>query len=178
MGFIMYSAHTLQVHHLIGNVVTAIEREKGDTIKTDIQSKSAFHNEEDKRAFYKTYKGNDKSQRISHNHRKLPTIYCAPKYSNLLVIKLLSAFSSYPEQKNLTAGTHQRFTPAPGACLAYQLHRNLSAYRSDSGRISIIADRSESIKSLIPEIFHSPLSLDPTSTLHIYPFNIVANMPR
>ena len=31
---------------------------------------------------------------------------------------------------------------------------------------------------MIPERFHSPLSLDPTSTLHISPFNIVANMPR
>ena len=31
---------------------------------------------------------------------------------------------------------------------------------------------------MIPEIFHSPLSLDPTYTLHISPFNIVPNMHR
>ena len=79
MGFILYSAHTLQVHHLIKHLVTAIERDKEDTIKTAIQSEVAFHNEEDRRAFYKTYNGNNESHRISHNHRKLSTIYCAPK---------------------------------------------------------------------------------------------------
>ena len=94
------------------------------------------------------------------------------------MINLLSAFSSDPDQKYVTAGTHQRFIQAPGVCLAYQPHRNFSAYNSNSGRISVIANRDEAIKSLIPEIFHSPHSLDPTSPLHISPFNIVANMPR
>ena len=145
MGFIIYSAHTLQVHHLIGNVVTSIEIENGDTINTAIRSEVAFQNEEDRRSFYKTYNGNNKSQRIEHNHRKAPTIYCAPKYRNLLAINLLSAFSSDPDQKYLTSGTQQIFIPAPGACLAYQQHRNFSAYQSDSGRISIISDRAEAI---------------------------------
>ena len=34
VGFIIYSAHTLQVHHLIENVLIATERENGGTIKT------------------------------------------------------------------------------------------------------------------------------------------------
>ena len=74
MGFIIYSAHTLQVNHLIGNVVISIEIENRYTIKTCIQSKVALQNEEEIRAFYNTYNGNDDSQRISHNHIKVPTI--------------------------------------------------------------------------------------------------------
>ena len=105
MGFIMYSAHTLKVHHLIEYVVTSIERENTNTIKSAIQSEVDFKNEEDRRSFYKTYNGNNESQRISHNHRKLPTIYCAPKYRNLIAINLPSAFSSDPDQKYLTVGT-------------------------------------------------------------------------
>ena len=127
VGFIMYIAHMLQVHHLIENVVTAIERENWDTKKkTAIHSEVAFHNEEDRRAFYNIYNRNDEYQRIAHNHRKLTTICCAPKYRNLLVINLLSAFSSDPDQKYVTAGTQQRFIQAPGVCLAYQPHRNFS----------------------------------------------------
>ena len=93
MSFILYSGHMLQVHHLIEDVVTDLEKENGDTIKKFIQSEVAFYNEGDRRAFYKTYNLNDESHRISHNQRKLPTIYCAPKYRNLLAINLLSAFS-------------------------------------------------------------------------------------
>ena len=74
MGFVVYSSHTLKVHHLIKNVVTSIERENGYTIKTAIQSELVFQNEEDGIAFYKTYKVNDESQMIAHNHRKVPTI--------------------------------------------------------------------------------------------------------
>ena len=89
----MYSTHTLQLYHLIENIVTAIERENEDTTETATQSEVAFHNEEDRRAFYKTYKRNEKSQRIAHNYRKVLTVYCAPKYRNVLAINLLSAFS-------------------------------------------------------------------------------------
>ena len=107
MGFIMYSAHMLQVHQIIKNLVRSIERDNGGTIETAINSKVAFQNEDYRRAFYKTYKRDYETQRISHNHRKVPNIYCAPKYRNLLAINLLSAFSSDPDKKYLTAGTQQ-----------------------------------------------------------------------
>ena len=161
VAFIMYSDHTLQVHHLIKNIVTAIERETGDTTKTSTQSEVAFHNEEDRRALYETYNGNDGSQRISHNHRKLTTIYCATEHRNLLVINLLRAFLPYPYQIYLTVVTQQIFIPALGACLAYQLYRNFPAYGSDSGRISVIADRAKAIDLLVPKSFHSLVSLQP-----------------
>ena len=54
VGFIMYSTHTLQVHYLIENVVTAIERENGEKTETAIQYEVAFHNKEDRIALYKT----------------------------------------------------------------------------------------------------------------------------
>ena len=54
MGFNIYSAHTLQVHHLIENLVTAIERENGEKTETAIQYEVAFHNKEDRIALYKT----------------------------------------------------------------------------------------------------------------------------
>ena len=127
MGFIMYIAHMLQVHHLIENFVTYIERENGDPIETAIQYKVAFQNEEDRRDFYNTYNGKNESQRIVHNQRKVPNIYFAPKNRNLLAINLLRAFSLDPDQEYPTAGTQQRFVPDPGDCLAYQSYRNFSA---------------------------------------------------
>ena len=45
----------------------------------NIQSDVDFHNEEDRKSFYKRYIGYEEPQRISHNHRKVPTIYCGPK---------------------------------------------------------------------------------------------------
>ena len=76
-----------------------------DTIKTSIQSELAFQNEEDRRYFSNTYNRNDESQKIAHKLRKVPNIYCAQKYRNLLVINLLNAISSEPDQKYLTSGT-------------------------------------------------------------------------
>ena len=90
VGYIIYSVHIPQVHDLAENLVTDIERENGETIETAFHSEVYFQNEEDRRSFFKTYNVNDEYQRISHNHRKLTTIYCAPKYRNLLAINLLS----------------------------------------------------------------------------------------
>ena len=96
MGFIMYSAHTLQVNHLIKNIVPSIERDNRETTKTAIQSEVDFHKKEDRKSFYKRYGEYDKPHSTSHNHRKVPTIYCGAKYRNLLDIHILRAFSSYP----------------------------------------------------------------------------------
>ena len=93
MGLIMYSTHTLQVHHLIKNIVPSIERDNREKIKTANQSEVDYHNKEDRKSFYKRYDGYEKPQIISHKHRKVPTIYCAPKYRNLLALRILSTFS-------------------------------------------------------------------------------------
>ena len=83
----------LQVHHLTKNVLKATERENKKT-ETAIQSEVDFQNEEDRKGFYKSYNGYDESQQIASNHMKVPTIYRAPKYRNLLAIHLLRAFPS------------------------------------------------------------------------------------
>ena len=173
----MYIAHTLQLQNLIKNAVKSIETENRYTIETSIRSKLAFQNEEDRRTFYRIYDRNDESQRIAHNIRKVTTIYCAPKYRNLLAIHLLSTFSLDLDTKYLIEGTHQRFSLSPGYFLVYQPHRDFSAQLSNSGRISIIATIAETIYFLILEIFHYHLSLYSTSTPHPFPLNIIFNMP-
>ena len=114
VGFIIYSAHMLQVHHLTKNVLKATERENKKT-ETAIQSEVDFQNEEDRKGFYKSYNGYDESQQIAPNHKKVPTIYRAPKYRNLLPIHLLRAFPPDPDIKYPTTGTQKRFVPDPGA---------------------------------------------------------------
>ena len=45
------------------------------------------------------------------------------------------------------------------------------------GRISVIVDSMESILLVLTEQFHTPLSIEPKSPLHISPYNPVAYMP-
>ena len=116
-------------------------------------------------------------QRFSHNHRKVPIVYCSPRFRNILAVHLLGAFSPDPESKYITSGTQKRFVPSPRACLAYQPHRSFSAYLADSGRISVIADKLKIVSSLIPDHFHSPLSINPYPPLRISPFNLIASIP-
>ena len=105
-------------------------------------------------------------------------MYCAPRFRNILAIHLLSVFYSDPELKYLTSGIQQLFFPAPEACIVYQAYRDLSAYLSDSGRISVITEILEAIEYLTPEQFYVLLSMDKDNPLHISPLNIAAKMPR
>ena len=105
-------------------------------------------------------------------------MYYTPRFRNILAIHLLSAFYSDPGPKYLTSGPQQHFVPAPGACISYQAHRALCAYLSDSGMISVIAERSEYIETLITENFHPPLPIDKYLSLHTPPFNILEKMTR
>ena len=174
----MYSTKTLQVKLLVENVPSVIKQEKDIDIEFAIQSEVAFLTNKDRKELYSSYDRYDEEQKITHNHRKVTTVYCAPKFRKILAIHLLSAFSSDPEPKYITTETQQRFVPSPVECIAYQPHRSFSAYLIDSGRISVITERAESIESLIPEHFHLPFSMDKDPSLHISLFNIVAKMPR
>ena len=115
---------------------------------------------------------------MAHNHRKVPIVYCTPIFQNILVIHLLSAFSSDPDPKYLILGTQQRFVPVPRAFIAYQAHRAFSKYLVDSVQMPVIYEIAEAIDTLIPEHFHLPLSMDKYSPIQISPFNVVAKMPR
>ena len=169
----MYSANTLQVNFLIKNVISFIKQEEYIDIEVTTQSEVAFTINEYRKEFYASYDKHDKEKRISHNHSKVPTVYCASKFRNILDIHLLIAFSSDHELKYITSGIQQHFVTSLGACIAYQAHRAFSEYLRDSGKISALAKRVESIASLIPEIFHLLISLGKYSPLHISPFTIV-----
>ena len=61
----------------------------------------------DRKLLYNNYNKDGKDQRISKNHRKVSTVYCAPIFRNLLTIHTLSAFSFDPEHKYLTSLSQQ-----------------------------------------------------------------------
>ena len=103
----MYSAHTLQVDLIIKNVLRVIEQENGHYIETTIHSEVSFQTIEDRKIFYNSYRKHVKYQRTSHNHIKVPTVYFAPIFFNILIIHLLSAFSFDPDPKYITSGMQQ-----------------------------------------------------------------------
>ena len=141
----MYSANTLQVNFLIKNVISFIKQEEYIDIEVTTQSEVAFTINEYRKEFYASYDKHDKEKRIFHNHSKVPTVYCASKFRNILDIHLLIAFSSDTKLKYITAGTQQCFVPDPGSCIIYHTHRAFPAYLVDSGRISVTAERAEAI---------------------------------
>ena len=109
---------------------------------------------------------------------KVHTVYCFPKFRNILTIHLLSALSYDPNPKYITSETKQRFIPSPGVCIVYTPHRSFSEYLEYPGRISVIGEIAEEIEYLIPEHFHLLLSMDKDSSIHIYSFNMVAKNLR
>ena len=122
----MYSANTLQVKPLVKNFLSVIKQEKDLNIEVTIQSEVAFLTNEYRKEICSYYDRHDKDHKITHNHRKVPTVYCTLKFRNILYIHIISAFSSDTEPKYLNAGTQQSFFPSPGACIAYQIHRAFS----------------------------------------------------
>ena len=101
----MYSANTSQVNLLVKKVLSVIKHKKYLYIKVAIQTEVAFITNKDRKDFYASYNRHDEEQQISHNHRKVPTVYCAPKFRNTLAIHLLSAlYSGYqhrPDRKSV-----------------------------------------------------------------------------
>ena len=92
----MYSLNTLQVNILVKNVLSVIKQEKDLDIEVKIQSELSFLTNEYRNDFYSSYNRHDEEQKISHNHIKVPTVYCVSKFSTTLAIHLLNTFSSNP----------------------------------------------------------------------------------
>ena len=86
----MYSANTPQVNLLVKNVLSVINQEKVHNIKMATQSEAAFLTNEDREGFYRSYEIKYEEHRVSHNHRKVATVYCATRFRNTLVTHLLS----------------------------------------------------------------------------------------
>ena len=174
----MCSANNIQMVNLITNTLEVIEKENVYNLEIDVQSEAAFQTEIERKLFYKNHKRHDEEECSSLNHRKVPTIYCAPKYHNILAVHLLSNISSDPDSKYPTVGCQQRFVPAPGSCLVYKPHCAFSSYLSNSISISVISEISIPIDSIVPEFCYLPLSMGHTLTLFISPYNPIAKMPR
>ena len=52
----MYNVHTLLVQELVNNFSKIIIQEQGNDINITIQPELAFHTEEERKSFYKSYK--------------------------------------------------------------------------------------------------------------------------
>ena len=92
MVFIMYSDYTLQVNPFIKNLLSVIEQEKGHNIEAAIQLEVSFITNKDKKGLYKSYDRQYEYQKIAHNNRKVPTVYCAPRLRNILATHLFINF--------------------------------------------------------------------------------------
>ena len=162
---------------MIENVQTVVGKEKNCKIEIAVQLEAAFQIDTERKLFYTKHNRQDEEERIPFNHRNVYTIYCAPKYWNILAVHLLSTLSSDPDAKYLTTRCQQIFVPAPGSCISFEPKQSFAAYLADTGRISVISDSAITIDSIQPEKFHSPLTTDETSPLFISPYNIISQMP-
>ena len=76
----MYSNNTLQLNILVNYVLLFIEQEKVHNIEAAIQLVVASLTNEYRKLFYISYSRHDEDRRIPHNHRKVPTVYCDPRF--------------------------------------------------------------------------------------------------
>ena len=121
---------------------------------------------------------NDEKENISLNNSRLPTIYCHPRYYNIIAVNLLNSLSTEPDEKYLTAGFQQIFVPAPGACIALEPKCTFTTYLTYTRRISVISETSTPIESIIPYQFHTHLTSYDTSPLSISLYNIVSQISQ
>ena len=174
----MYCANNIQVSNLISNVLAVSERENECKAEIKFQLESSFQKDPERKLFYKKYNRKYEEERISLNHRKVPTIYYYPKYHNILSVQLLSALSTETDSKHPTTGFQQRFVPAQGDCITFKTKRNFAAYLSENGYISFISETATTIDLLLSEQFHAPLTTDKTYPLFVSPYNTIYKIPR
>ena len=170
VGHVMYCANNIQLNDLIG--VKCIKDRNSDSLRGRISNRLR------EKLFYRNHNRSDETERIFLNNWKAPTIYCPPKFPNILAIHLLSALSYDTDSNHLMSGFQKRFVPSPGACLTYQPHHAFYAYLVDLGRMSLILDTVPPKDSVFPDHFHHPILMDPESPLFISTYNIIPKIPR
>ena len=173
----MYGSNNIQATDLIVILLAIVEKGEKKT-KLAVQLEADFQTDTERKLFYSNYNRKDEEEHISLNHQKVPTIYCPPKFRNMLAVHLLSALSSEPYAKYLTTGFQQKLVPAPGSCIAFEPKISFTAYLTDTGHISVISESSTPIDLVQLEQFHSPLKRDNTSHLFISPYNTVSKILR
>ena len=98
----MYSSLTFEISDLVNNVLEVIKYKKGIDIKIANQFDPAFYIDIKRKAFYTSSNIDDEHEKINCNNHKIPTVYCAPRYRNLLSIHMISALSSKIQAKYRT----------------------------------------------------------------------------
>ena len=98
-GFIMHSSPNFQISDLFKNVPEVIKYKKGVDIKITTQLYPYLCVDNERRTFYTSYNREDEQENINFNHCKIPTVYCPPRYRNLLSIHMLSELSSKHQKK-------------------------------------------------------------------------------
>ena len=119
----MCGSNNILASDLIYNVLAVAEKENKRKIEVAVKQEAAFQTDSERKLFYITYNKNNESERTSLNNRKVPNIYCPPKYRNLLAMHLISSLSAETDTKYLTYGFQQSFLPAPGACIYFEPKR-------------------------------------------------------
>ena len=105
---------------------------------------------------------------------KVPSIYCPPRYYNILAVHILSLLPAELDEKYLTAVWQQIFVPSTGACIAFEPKRTFTEFLADTGRISVISETATPIDSIIQEKSHTPLTTYDTCPIFISLYNIVS----
>ena len=97
-GFIMHSSPNFQISDLFKNVPEVIKDKKGVDIKITTQLYPYLCVDNERRSFCTSYNREDEQEKMKFNHQKIPTVYCPPKYRNILAIPMLNLLSSKPKE--------------------------------------------------------------------------------
>ena len=100
VGFIIYNTQSLLIHELVNNVVKITKKSKVRKLKHQFNQRPRFRQKSKSRNFYKNFKHNDQTKRLSHVHRKVPKVYTTPCCRHIKVIQLLSGPSSHPDKRS------------------------------------------------------------------------------
>eukprot|EP00957_Ditylum_brightwellii_P053732 4071239-Ditylum_brightwellii.AAC.1 len=107
-------------------------------IEGSIVMEAAFEDDSKREKWCNNHNLNDKHDKEELALRKFPTIYCESKYATTLALHIHRAISSNPPKKYLTKGVNQRFVPAPGVMVCYEMNQSFQAFVSDTARIQSV----------------------------------------
>jgi hypothetical protein len=179
VGRIFYSTASFDLSPIAKRISNVIYKETNRPIEITIVAESAFEDEKERKTWYETHDTTTAEAKEELSLRKVPTIYCEAKWTTVVGLHFLQAFSSNPPTKYLTNATEQRFVPTPGALVCYNPKRQFQAYLTDTAKLTANAHTIITVPGFNAESFFNPLSLDPKNPFHgMSPYTILNAMPR
>eukprot|EP00957_Ditylum_brightwellii_P169304 12885799-Ditylum_brightwellii.AAC.1 len=171
--------------HRFGSPVSNLAQTQQEQVETKalieitLVLEGAFENEMERKTWYNTHDLSQQETKDELNLRKVPTVYCPPKWISVVALHLLQAFSKNLPKQYHTTGTEVRFVAAPGALVCYSPKRLFSAYLSNTAKLATCTHNMVSVQGFISESFFKSLSLDPANPFNnITLYTIVNTMPR